>query len=1098
MRDGQNEYTAYVRQYGAANTNYLFNVDTNGVAAQYSYDATGAVTAIPTNFNISTYIQTLLQLCVTDYGHYICAGSVAPNSNVFEKLVVFAASGLVLLNQDFESIQAMTLDRASNLYLAIEGVTGSSVQIFKITEGENSFSIAETGLITKDFNDNDLANIQTICADLQIIVGTDVNTITIYDAVTLVPQTTYDDSAIQQLGEYSAILSNSDRFLISDTSANPNFYLGIPTGSNTMQNCITGIPFNAGSWLGTGRHAIGLNLGGTVYGYGAGNNNQTYGYTYDPTNGVSGTPFFVTSTPLINSCWSSGSQNLRNPWCTINGVVGAVGALAIDQGTLTPNWSTVDRNNFPVPGSNTSPVACDVYDPTEQLVSVGTDGNIYITSNAYLPKVYYNFYRGTEFEPQPLPGTTEYIAKVVQQGVGWNTNAPGLITAYTAKQQEQLIAAANIEQSVYGFVKIGDFGYTLLYQAFAEPNILPNLTIVKKQLPAFTTLTTFNINASMGNATARYGFCYLPLNNCFAVSNGSNTINLYSTADGTSQGTISLPGTTPTTGFGWSLSSINEGGDEYLMVITYNYWYVFKTTVLGSVATLYADNLGTADNIGISGSIFYNPLAAGFSAILTYGTTGDPANQCLGAAGYNFTQTGTPNWSVSQPTQLFPLETYYLVNSMQNVFVNTSINGIEVTLLQAGSGGPDTFGGNVLMYNIASQEIVSTASSVGVSNLFNPVITYFYPAPSIDYTYSYTAIQKLGSSFNTTCISFSRTNPNTIYATSTSGVVYRGVFKPSLNTITFSPYPFITNTFQSINLLPTPKLTYNSTIYNYGISGQTPHGSAAQGIGRISGIARNAVANQFLVSQEGTLGAINPVDCSTLWFNQTITGLNNIWVKNAEDLDVGAYDIYTFSELITAINNAFAEAFAKVPAGTFAEAPKLTFDYTSGLLTLSYSSDYTNPAAGTFIMMNDALLRLAYFDSSVDSINTNFNALVLPPGSTSLTQTSKSLFQFNQLDKILFISNTIYVFGSYFGANSTDNIITDVDIPTASAGYNENVGQVLYFQPQFLRPYILATNQPINRINLQVWYSYLNGQQFQLYLAPDDNWNAKLIFPRRY
>jgi hypothetical protein len=175
----------------------------------------------------------------------------------------------------------------------------------------------------------------------------------------------------------------------------------------------------------------------------------------------------------------------------------------------------------------------------------------------------------------------------------------------------------------------------------------------------------------------------------------------------------------------------------------------------------------------------------------------------------------------------------------------------------------------------------------------------------------------------------------------------------------------------------------------------------------------------------------------------------------------------------------------------------VSLNFTTGLATLTYSTDYSQSLTKG-ILMNKNLHQLLYYYSVVDGFNPNYYEVILPVGSTSLLQTSKSLYLFNQLDKILFISNTIFVFGSYFGANNTNNIITDIDVPTNSDGYMNNLGQVVYYQPTFLRPYILNSNIPLSRVQMQIWYSTLDGNQYQLEIVPDGNWNAKLIFCRRY
>jgi hypothetical protein len=340
-----------------------------------------------------------------------------------------------------------------------------------------------------------------------------------------------------------------------------------------------------------------------------------------------------------------------------------------------------------------------------------------------------------------------------------------------------------------------------------------------------------------------------------------------------------------------------------------------------------------------------------------------------------------------------------------------------------------------------------------------------------------------------------------LFALNTAGTVYSGDLAGG--SITFTVYSPASGSgaFDSINAILPATSTFDTYVRNYGISGQNPHGDYHYAVTPVYSLARNAISGEFLVSSGGTSPAVasyEPLSFAQQWSISNITGNYLIYAKNGEDINAGSYDIYDFQTLIDAINVAFQEAFVRVPSGIFATAPVVSLNFQTGLATLTYSADYSGTPLTRGILMNSALHQLLYYYSTVDTVNPNFYKVALPLNSTSLTQTSKSLYLFNQLDKILFISNTIFVFGSYFGANNTNNIITDIDVPTNSDGYMNNLGQVVYYQPTFLRPFILNSNIPLSRVQMQVWYSTLNGEQRQLEIVPDGNWNAKLLFCRRY
>ena len=220
-----------------------------------------------------------------------------------------------------------------------------------------------------------------------------------------------------------------------------------------------------------------------------------------------------------------------------------------------------------------------------------------------------------------------------------------------------------------------------------------------------------------------------------------------------------------------------------------------------------------------------------------------------------------------------------------------------------------------------------------------------------------------------------------------------------------------------------------------------------------------------------------------------------IFAKSGEDIDAGPASIYYISVFLDAINAAFATATTRLnqQAGTTLEPPTITLDYITGLCTLNYENAFSTDGNG--IEFNTGLLAIVAYPSTYDSTS-ELNQLLLPLNSTSLPQSAKSVYKFNELDKILFLSNTIYVTGAFVGQNETTQIVTDIDVPTDT--FVENVGQVLYFQPNFLRPYFMQTNLALQRIQLSINYSYVDFNQYQLMLDPSTNFTAKLQFIRKF
>ena len=376
-------------------------------------------------------------------------------------------------------------------------------------------------------------------------------------------------------------------------------------------------------------------------------------------------------------------------------------------------------------------------------------------------------------------------------------------------------------------------------------------------------------------------------------------------------------------------------------------------------------------------------------------------------------------------------------------------------------------------------------------------------APTIDLTTTWAAINS--GAVESKSVAVSRTTTNQLYTIEkTSNTTYTGFLLS--NTITLAqmtPYAGQTYNFVATTINTNP--TLNTTLNSYSVSSQTSLGSVYLTNQTITTIAKNEI-NQV---QSGFGEFLVPTNSSTKVTSYSPALLNNyslplagetcIFAKNGEDIDAGAQDIYSYSVLINAINVAFLEAFNRLKVGNPsppAEAPTISLDYQTKLCTLTYSGEYS-ASLNNGIFFNQPLLSLITFypniPSTIQSLPNLFQ-IVLPLNSTSLTQTSGTIYQFNQLLRIGLQSNTIFVGDSYFGNNQTNRIITDIDVPTDTL--LENTGN-LYYQPTFMRPYNLLSTNAIERIQMDILYLYKDFSSYPLLLNPDSCWTVKLDFVRK-
>ena len=359
-------------------------------------------------------------------------------------------------------------------------------------------------------------------------------------------------------------------------------------------------------------------------------------------------------------------------------------------------------------------------------------------------------------------------------------------------------------------------------------------------------------------------------------------------------------------------------------------------------------------------------------------------------------------------------------------------------------------------------------------------------------------------------VAVSRNDSNTLYGISnTNNTTYTGSL---LNgSITFTQMAeYATQTYNYISTTINTNTIYNSTLRTYTISSQAPIATLPIANQKVFAIGANEISRggSFLVPTGATRTITSYTPNLTVNYYFPFTGETYLFAKNGEDIDAGAVSIYSYSVLIDAINVAFAEAYTRLKVNNpnpLTEAPKLSLNYSTGVCTLTYSTDYTTTAFTATptngILFNSQLTQLIYFSPNIPSTNPAFadyglNIIGLPVGSSSFTQTSGTIYQFNQLDKIGIQSNTIFVADSYFGNNQTNRIITTIDVPTAAN--IENLGTVLYFQPQFMRPYVLASTNAIDRIQIQILYQYRDFSTYQLNIASGQNWSVLLDFIKKF
>jgi hypothetical protein len=471
-----------------------------------------------------------------------------------------------------------------------------------------------------------------------------------------------------------------------------------------------------------------------------------------------------------------------------------------------------------------------------------------------------------------------------------------------------------------------------------------------------------------------------------------------------------------------------------------------------------------------------------------------PNNEALGQEIYKITFTDNTYTAVAAQNIIYTTtRSIAQVNIHQNIqdllFIEGDWNGTTGVFNNVNFKSLMKLGG----YSTNNLITASMPNQSFMNSYWIPSKSIVYMAQSTSETHKWTQVP---SNITLKSVSVSRSNQNKLYGLgSADSKIYIGNYLN--NAITFTQYTEFTQTYDYLSNTINTSQTIQSKLYLYGLQSQNLITSLDLQ-DECGAIAKNDVADQYMVSYKIN-NQIKAFSAETLTpqFTSSLTGAYRIFTKNGSDVDVGGVNIYNMSVLINAINNAFLEATTKINqslgAGTISTPPTLSLNYQTGLCTLTYPSVLTQSANG--ILFNQNLLNLVYYQSTLDQ-QSGLYLLVLNPQAESITQNSKTIYQFNQLSRILFVSNTIFVVGAWYGINSFSHIITDIDVPVDQ--FVENLGQRLYYQPAFLRSYFMNSNLPLERIQLQILYEYRDGSQFPLQINPQQNMTCKLQFIRKF
>ena len=1034
LKIGTTEELSYVRQVNSNQNNFVWNCPQNGtVITKYAYSSVGAITTVSSQ-DVSAITPYVSQFVVDDYSNvYIIGGSV---QNLPDTLYVVDQTSNLILSQKFTYLKNIYMDRGQNLYLCDESAT-PTVYIYSNNNSVGSVILTETATLTTNRAGDPLVNLLFCVADNEIIVGYDVNTITLYNSQ-YEPQTDIVESSIFQLQNKANINTTAGTYLLSSTNRLDDSLWGTNNSNEVYvvntNTQLTDAPINSPLVL--------IDAG---YAFGISTDNYTYGINYPPS--PSPAPLFVVNNLSTVKCiWSVPHLNHISTVSTLNAYLSLNFNIGFGT-TIVPNTytdlGTLILNSVPA-------TTVDVNPTTHYLVATGTDNNIYQSTYPVADIEYILLGNNTGINPL-MCGLSA-------------TDAFGNQSIYQIRTFNDAIQQSNLMTCMFRTL---DEYYTFYEQSPTQNNL-----IIRNALTYAVVSTNNAFDTSVLCATE------LPQSSRFVYYNADSS-------------TVKLCGQTPLLVL-LTINVVNpvigfcEIDVNHFCVCYQNSIEIYIHT---STTPIFNQNISNIVDIASNTNDLVNGAPTLFMLMST-NSTPHQGNQVLSYTfpDNTYTSLNTPStvYTVSNFPQNYINSVTCHLSSGRLMLSSTSVASTTTTITTLCQ-----YNG----YNVNNKIVGNIPVPTGSLNnyKFNKYQTYLNQLTTSSKIWT-----EITSNVSAKSVCISKSNPNRLYCISLlnseiySGNLISGACDFSVLSI------FATRQFNYISNIVNDNDNFNSVLYLFDTLNGQQLITSFNVNDQVGAIARNDVANQYLVSKKNnqSIVAYNPNTLASI-FTTTLNGAYSIFAKNGSDIDAGNAIINNISVLINSINLALVDAQTKINqalgAGTIPTPPILSLDYQSGLCTISYPSVLAT--SGNGILFNQSLINLIYFQSVIDG-QSGLNLLTLNTQTESVTQNTKTIYQFNQLSRILFVSNTIFVVGSYYGINSFSHIITDIDVITSD--FVENLGQRLYYQPNFLRSYFMNSNLPVDRMQLQVLYEYRDGSQYPLLINSGQNLNVKIQFIRKF
>jgi hypothetical protein len=1074
IKNGQAIGSAFVRQLNASDDNFCYNLDpATGIFSKSTYNFLSGIFTPISTFTIPSNVATKFGAMVVDNYENVFLATNTTGSSIFNTLTILSPTGAVISQTNnplvLNNIVALSMNPDQILCIASNDFTGSKVNIEQVTStiGPEGPIVTLTPITSLVQNNAGVpfTDIKTVAIDLaHIIIGYNDVDCTLFDAQTFIPLNDFQVSELTGMGSASAILSESNRFVLTDSNTADYLYgflsgAVVNTSGETLKQAGVLDSPSLSNVVYTGPEI------GVVYGV---KSNQIYSLPY--TDGDLGALNLVSAGPVVSvgvdaqgSIYGINGADLK--YLNLNGV--------------SPGITQVACSDIQVAGASTQVF----FQPGSNTAYAISGGNLY-TSNQIAPKLI--------FSSTTVGNITNINKYSLPPSVLNATQSATLLAQYPIS-----IAGATLPLQCLGICKQSGLGTQPYFSLYIDSaNVAPNTFLLKQNATTFATEGTLSITTPVQTQTQGVNLFEIEgLGIGVVMTNEDHAyvqIYDYNLAPLLTDTSIEISPGSDTSASSWTV-----GINQYILLTNQSFIYVFFVAFLSpNVLSSELVSEFALSTINITGLPSGATLSS-VDAVLCFNDVSNVGGYFIGTSSASTGSSdlfGTFSYTDTTFATLSELSVISVGSYSDYLAVNKSLGEVYFKNTT----------GSINIWNTSAQQITPIISAT------TPQIGVMFVPEVIDGTFAWQSQAITGiPSIDSLC--FSQQNPNKMYVVNASGDVPTDNLLYQTNVNVPAPYSFTRvpdtpNKIDSISCgLPTT-INLNGTAYCYNIQdGQkfvesfNIPGTEILSIGKNRGFSGDTKQGEFLVSlYHDQIVGLAPTDFLPSWQNPFPTA-GFIYLKPGQDVYAGDVSIYDYDTLVQQINQAFSEAYLYMGlngGSGMIEPPVMSIDPVTTKLILTYAAPYY--ASGNGILLNNALLQLCKFPSTpvTSEPGLGMNRLLLPESSEPFTQPSRSIYIFNQLDQILLVSNTIFVIGSLYGNNLQNNILQDFSVPISDQSGNQGV--VLYVQPNFVSTLTIGSNQAIQRIQLRVLYKYKDETTYPLLLAPNSNWSAKMMFIKKY